>query len=162
MAGIRGEVNVVSDNIPRRFGERKRGTSSEDWLHKKRWCMERHGHVDLQHVALVDPHRKNTTVRSLHAYPTVCLSPSHICMCVWLRVLYGIQMGLHTGGESAVQGYEPSDCVLQRADHMGQMGQYQCWSHQNQSLLPRHFPHPLRVSYILFWWFGVPFLKVLF
>ena len=32
--------------------------------------MEGHGHADLQHVALVDPHRKNTAVRFFYLYYT--------------------------------------------------------------------------------------------
>jgi len=44
------------------------GTSFEAWLYQERWLVDGDGRADLQHVALVDPHRKFTTVRSFSHY----------------------------------------------------------------------------------------------
>lgn len=57
-----------------------------------------------------------------------------------------LQLGLYARRGQILQRFEPFGCLLQRANHMGEMGQPKRRLFQNQSVLPGNFPYTLWVS----------------
>lgn len=70
-AGLQVVGDVLSQHLSGGPGERKYRASTETGLDHGRQCMEGHGHVDIQHMALVDPHRTITTVRNSQTHVKV-------------------------------------------------------------------------------------------
>ena len=62
-AGLWSQFALLQNNIPCRHSERRRRESAEPRLNPRWKFMDRDGHADLQHVALVDPHRRLSAVR---------------------------------------------------------------------------------------------------
>lgn len=57
-----------------------------------------------------------------------------------------LQLEVYARRGQILQWYEPFGCLLQRANHMGEMGQPKRRLFQNQSVLPGNFPYTLWVS----------------
>lgn len=62
-AGLWSDFVYVPHTIPGRYSQRKRWPCVKPGLHQRWKFMERHGRVDLQFLALVDPYRQISAVR---------------------------------------------------------------------------------------------------